>query len=58
VTTAPLRLAASASELADDFAVPVVANVPGDRPLGAAVTVRLEALDRVTRTSVFALLPR
>ena len=39
--------------------VPVVATVPGDRrPLGAAVSVRLEALDPTARTSTFALLPR
>jgi exoribonuclease R len=39
--------------------VPVVATVTGDgRPLGAAVTVRLEALDPVARTLTFSLLRR
>ena len=38
--------------------VPVVATVPGDRALGDAVTVRLEALDPVARTLAFSLLPR
>jgi exoribonuclease R len=38
--------------------VPVVASVSGDRPLGEAVTVRLESIDPVARTSTFALLPR
>jgi exoribonuclease R len=39
--------------------VPVVATVTGDRrPLGEAVTVRLDALDRVARTLTFVLLSR
>ncbi len=38
--------------------VPVVATVPGDRALGDAVTVRLEAVDPMLRTVSFALLPR
>ncbi len=39
--------------------VPVVATVAGDHPpLGASVTVRLDALDPVARTSTFSLLPR
>ena len=39
--------------------IPVVATVAGDRrPLGEAVTVRLDALDPVARTSTFSLLPR
>jgi exoribonuclease R len=38
--------------------LPVVATVPGSRELGAAVTVRLEALDPVARTSAFVLQPR
>ena len=38
--------------------VPVVATVPGDRPLGDAVTVRLEAVDPVARVPTFSLLPR
>jgi exoribonuclease R len=38
--------------------VPIVVTIAGDRPLGAAVTVRLEVLDPVARTIVFALVPR
>src|SRR4051794_27690113 len=39
--------------------VPVVVTVAGDRrPLGEAVTVRLDALDPVARTSTFSLWPR
>jgi exoribonuclease R len=38
--------------------VPVVATVPGRAALGDAVTVRLDALDRVARTLSFSLLPR
>jgi exoribonuclease R len=38
--------------------VPVVATVPGNRALGDAVTVRLDALDPVARVPVFSLLPR
>ncbi len=38
--------------------VPVVATVPGDRPLGESVTVRLDALDPVARVPEFSLLPR
>ena len=37
--------------------VTVVATVPGDRPLGDAVTVRLEAVDPVARVPTFSLLP-
>jgi hypothetical protein len=37
--------------------VPVVATVPGNRALGDAVSVRLDALDPVARVPEFSLLP-
>jgi exoribonuclease R len=37
--------------------VPIVATVPGDRPLGESVAVRLDALDPVARVPAFSLLP-